>query len=187
MEVSINDKYILNKKMDISSILSFLESNKHKISKIFINHICNHSFEFLDQLFLLDKEITTITHDFLFICLHAQPFYNEIQTNCIDSNCVCKKEETVFVYNAKANDLIVQLSTKESYLITDIGRNKEEYSAIYVQKGKFVGMGYVPKEIDKNDIDEVILYLKKYKENFFIMNQIVAFAMENQEKVLLFE
>jgi hypothetical protein len=48
-------------------------------------------------------------------------------------------------------------------------------------------MGYVPKEIDKNDIDEVILYLKKYKENFFMMNQIVAFAMENQHKVLLFE
>jgi DNA polymerase-3 subunit epsilon len=72
-------------------------------------------------------------------------------------------------------------------LITDNGRNKEEYSAIYVQKGKFVGMGYVPKEINKNDIDEVILYLKKYKENFFMMNQIVAFALENEDKVLLFE
>jgi len=115
------------------------------------------------------------------------PQFCGIQTHCIDPNCACKKEETVFVYNAKANDLIVQLSTKESYLITDIGRNKEEYSAIYVQKGKFVGMGYVPKEIDKNDIDEVILYIKKYKENFFMINQIVAFAMENPEKVLLFE
>jgi hypothetical protein len=48
-------------------------------------------------------------------------------------------------------------------------------------------LGLVHKEIDKNDIDEVILYIKKYKENFFIMNQIVAFTMENQDKVLLFE
>jgi hypothetical protein len=48
-------------------------------------------------------------------------------------------------------------------------------------------MGYVPREINKNDLNEVILYLKKYKENFFMMNRIVAFAMDNPEKVLLIE
>ncbi len=115
------------------------------------------------------------------------PQFCGIQTHCIDKNCACKKQETVFVYNAKVNDLIVQLSTKESYLITDIGRSNEEYSAIYVQNGKFVGMGYVPKEIERNNIDEIISYLKKYKENFFMINQIVSFAMENEEKVVLLE
>lgn len=115
------------------------------------------------------------------------PQFCGIQKTCIDENCACKKMETIFEYNAKVNDLIVQLSNKESFLIIDKGRNRNEYSAIYVSKGKLIGMGYVPNEVPKDNIDEIIHFIKKYKENFFMINQIAAFAAENPEKLVILE
>ncbi|MFA9214475.1 MAG: DNA polymerase III subunit epsilon, partial [Candidatus Methylacidiphilales bacterium] len=69
----------------------------------------------------------------------------------------------------------------------DSGRNGKEYSAIYVSKGKLIGMGYVPIEVPQNNIDEIIHFIKKYKENFFMMNQIAAFANDNPEKLVILD
>jgi DNA polymerase-3 subunit epsilon len=107
-----------------------------------------------------------------------------VQQVCINSNCDCKQPISLFEYNAKVNDLIVQLSNKESYLIIDKGRTKNEFSAIYVSKGKFIGMGYIPVEVPRGNLDEIIHFIKKYKENFFILKQIELFALANPEKVI---
>ncbi|MES2655279.1 MAG: exonuclease domain-containing protein [Bacteroidota bacterium] len=107
-----------------------------------------------------------------------------VQLTCANETCACKKQETVFNYNAKVNDLIIALSNKDSYLIVDKGRNKKEYSAIWVDKGKLIGMGYVPKNIEPNNMDEVITFIKKYKENFFMQNQVANFANNYPEKLV---
>lgn len=90
IEISVNDNYVLNTKMDVSNTIHFIESNKHKINKIFINHISNHSFELLDKLFQIGKEVTTITHDYFLICYHAQPYYHEISTNLRNNSYITK-------------------------------------------------------------------------------------------------
>jgi DNA polymerase-3 subunit epsilon len=110
-----------------------------------------------------------------------------IQLVCENRVCACKKTEDVLEYNARANDFIEKNSVSESFLIIDKGKTKGEYSAIWVNKGKFTAMGYVPKKIKPNDIDEVVSYLKLFKENFFILKQIIQFANENPEKVVWME
>jgi DNA polymerase-3 subunit epsilon len=112
------------------------------------------------------------------------PQFCGVQQVCINSNCDCKQPISLYEYNAKVNDLIVQLSNKESYLIIDKGRIKNEFSAIYVSKGKFIGMGYIPVEVPRDNLDEIIHFIKKYKENFFILKQIELFALANPEKVI---
>ncbi len=112
------------------------------------------------------------------------PQFCGVQQVCINSNCDCKQPISLYEYNAKVNDLIVQLSNKESYLIIDKGRTKNEFSAIYVSKGKFIGMGYIPVEVPRDNLDEIIHFIKKYKENFFILKQIELFALANPEKVI---
>lgn len=108
-----------------------------------------------------------------------------VQVKCENEICACKKNITVYEYNAKVNDLIVQLSQNDSYFIIDVGRNRKEYSVIYINNGTFIGMGYIPISVKPNQTDEVISYLKKYKENFYIINQIQNYVAENPEKFFL--
>jgi hypothetical protein len=75
---TINDEYQLNNKFDIINTNIFLEKYKNKIDKIFINHTIGHSIEFLNKLFDLQKEITTITHDFYSINDKPCPYIHNI-------------------------------------------------------------------------------------------------------------
>ena len=75
--ITINDDYILNK-FNETECVSFLKENIDKINKIFINHILNHTTTFINKIFKLNKEITTITHDFLLIMEKPQYFFNNM-------------------------------------------------------------------------------------------------------------
>jgi hypothetical protein len=78
---NINNKIILNINdeydIDYTDIYTFLNENKDKIIKIFVNHIIGHSTKFFEFIFNLKKDITTITHDLNLI-------YNTFQINYID-------------------------------------------------------------------------------------------------------
>ena len=76
-ELDLNDKY-----EDYESIL-FLDKYKDNISKIFVNHLLNHSNNFINKIKSLNKEIITITHDYYNICNISQPYYHEITKNYI--------------------------------------------------------------------------------------------------------
>lgn len=108
-----------------------------------------------------------------------------VQLICENEICACKNNITVYEYNAKVNDLVVHLSNNNSYFIIDIGRNRKEYSVIWINNGTFIGMGYVPVTVKPKQTDEVISYIKKYKENFYIINQIQNYIAENPEKVFI--
>ena len=50
--------------MDMHGAIRFLDTYKHKISKIFVNSTVGHSPEFIENLFTLNKKMTTLLHDF---------------------------------------------------------------------------------------------------------------------------
>jgi len=76
---TVNDEYELETTYENENdAFLFLLQNKEKIDKIFINHILKHSEYFLNKLFLLGKNITTITHDFSILFNEAQIYFNEI-------------------------------------------------------------------------------------------------------------
>jgi hypothetical protein len=64
---NMNETFILDKKFNDKESIAFLNDIQPKIIKIFVNHTLGHSTNFIQHLFTLNKEITTITHDFLFL------------------------------------------------------------------------------------------------------------------------
>ena len=108
---TINDEYELEKYYNIYDAYQLLLDNKQKIEKIFVNHVLNHSSEFLNNLFNLNKKITTITHDFLCIfnkhqiCFNDMNNYlnNETNRSCIDINkydqIITQNKANIYIYN----------------------------------------------------------------------------------------
>ena len=119
VEISINDDYILDKKMDEQEIINYLEYNKDKISKIFINHISKHNESLINKIFELDKECTTITHDYNLICNIPQPNFHEI-------NKCLRPQEQIFI--SKCDNVIIQ--NKCNYFIFEPFLNKDKNNII---------------------------------------------------------
>ena len=83
---TINDEYELNKKYNIDEANAFLDKYRDKINKIFINHTIGHDIKFLSKLFELQKEITTITHDFYNINIASNPCIHKISNTYNDNS-----------------------------------------------------------------------------------------------------
>lgn len=60
---TINDDYELESSYTENDAFVFLLNNRNKIEKIFVNHTEGHSTTFIQNLFSLEKQLTTITHD----------------------------------------------------------------------------------------------------------------------------
>jgi len=87
---TINDEYELEESYDLNNAPIFLYNNKNKINKIFVNHTKSHSPEFVDFLFKLDKEVTTITHDLSLLFNEYQITFNDIDNYILDSSKTSK-------------------------------------------------------------------------------------------------
>ena len=77
VQFTINDEYVLNTCFNENESIEFIIKNKDKIIKIFFNHTLGHSINFLNSLFKINKEVTTITHDYILLCENPQA-YNDI-------------------------------------------------------------------------------------------------------------
>ena len=76
---TINDDYeIEENSFDELNAIKLLLDNKDKIEKIFVNHTLKHSIYFLENLFTLNKEVTTITHDLFLLFNEPQITFNDI-------------------------------------------------------------------------------------------------------------
>lgn len=74
----INDEIKLANEYDEINSVTFLHDNEHKINKIFVNHSIQHSKEFLLTAFLLNKHISTVTHDYVHIFKEPQLYMHEM-------------------------------------------------------------------------------------------------------------
>ena len=101
-----------------------------------------------------------------------------------DGNCTITNHNAT-VYNVQAqlaiDNYLLQLP---SYFIVDEGRHPTEQSVIWVEKGKFYGMGYVSIYADMNDTLKIKSQLKRHAGNFYILQLIQNFAEANKNKVL---
>ena len=78
VKFTINDEYFIEKAYNNIESIEFVNNIINNITKIFINHLLDHSLSFLNNLFNSKKEITFITHDYYCITQSTQPFYEEI-------------------------------------------------------------------------------------------------------------
>ena len=96
----INDELLLDTQYNEKDSIQFLLNTKDKINKIFINHTLNHSDNFINSLFQLNKHITIITHDMYQITTNPNPYYHRIDST-IRSNIRINKFDMVITQNIK--------------------------------------------------------------------------------------
>ena len=114
VQLTINNTN-LNCNFENNDAISFLDSNKDRIIKIFINHTIGHQNDFLESLFNLNKEITYISHDFYSISHNPQPLYCDIlsKTNIKDK-----------IYLNRYNNIITQNICNLSILSEYLDKNQ---------------------------------------------------------------
>ena len=130
---TINDNYQLQKSCSQDDAINYLLHNKEKITKIFVNHTMNHSNQFLNSLFNLNKNIATITHDFLSV-------FNEPQ--------VCFETMEKYILN-KSNHSEININ-KYDIIITQNEFNLHLYKKFITNDNKII-VSPLPDVINSKD------------------------------------
>ncbi len=99
-------------------------------------------------------------------------------------NGACIGAELPMAYNARVQQAVNQLKTiLPSFVMIDQGRTADEQSCLWVEKGKFYGMGYISQHTDVNNFELVKSALEPYPSNDYIVNLIMSHAENNPEKL----
>lgn len=100
-------------------------------------------------------------------------------------NChgACLGIEDPAAYNARVNEAITHLKVAlPSFALIDSGRNKEEKSCLWVEEGKFYGMGYISFHSDITDLENLKSCIVPYTSNDYILNLILAHAESHPQQ-----
>jgi len=100
-------------------------------------------------------------------------------------NChgACLGLEHPYSYNTRVKAAIAHLkSALPSFAIIDSGRNEEEQSCLWVEQGKFYGMGYISFHTDVTDMETLKSCIEPYPSNDYILNMIMDYAEMYPEK-----
>ncbi|MFL5789041.1 MAG: DNA polymerase III subunit epsilon, partial [Flavisolibacter sp.] len=80
----------------------------------------------------------------------------------------CEKIEPSDNYNKRVLQAIASLTHRPSYLVLDKGLTEDEQSCIMVVQGNFIGMGYLPKNVEVLTHETIKEFIQPYKENSVI-------------------
>ncbi|MCL7986955.1 exonuclease domain-containing protein [Sphingobacterium sp. lm-10] len=87
------------------------------------------------------------------------------------------------LYNLQVAEAVASAVTDtSSYLIVDRGRHEEEKSCIWIEKGKFYAMGYIPKESQSNSWEDYKNELQRHRGNEYMMQLIESFLAKSTSK-----
>jgi DNA polymerase-3 subunit epsilon len=75
------------------------------------------------------------------------------------------------------------LNSRPSFAIIDKGRTNDERSYIWVENGRFYGMGYIDSEVIIGDLSQIKEHIMPYKTNQYIMQ--INFPLHRSTKVHL--
>ncbi len=97
----------------------------------------------------------------------------------------CVGKESAAAYNVRVKYAIKQLAVLlPSFALLDEGRTADEQSCLWVEKGKFYGMGYLSSSTDMDDLSSLKSALKPYPSNDYILSLILSYANTHPSKKL---
>lgn len=112
LHVYINDELKLNSAFDEKDSIQFLNNINNDIVKIFVNHTISHSTLFLEHLFKLNKNVTTITHDYLLLFTKPQIQYDELRYDKLQMQSIdVNKYDTIITQNKKNIEIFSKFIT----------------------------------------------------------------------------
>ncbi|SFH25500.1 exonuclease domain-containing protein [Pedobacter insulae] len=98
----------------------------------------------------------------------------------------CIGAESVDDYNHRAKQAIEELQNLlPSFALIDNGRAEDEKSCLWVERGKFYGMGYISNHVDINDLETLKSVITPYPSNDYIMNMILSHSSQFPHKKIL--
>ncbi|WDO12350.1 GIY-YIG nuclease family protein [Flavobacterium sp. WW92] len=88
-------------------------------------------------------------------------------------------------HNLRIDRALEHLSlSRPSFGIVDKGRSADERSCVWVEKGHFYGMGYLPSDTGIREASEIRDYVTPYASNGYLMQLINAYAEKYPGKVV---
>jgi DNA polymerase-3 subunit epsilon len=94
----------------------------------------------------------------------------------------CIKKELPDEYNKKVLSTIASFEDSgKSYVIKGEGRKKGEYSVVLVEKGKYLGFGFIPKEYSIYGIEELKEFVNGHWDNQDIQKILESYLRANDE------
>ena len=97
----------------------------------------------------------------------------------------CEQQESTEDYNERVRRACASLQSHPSFAIIDNGLSSEDKSCILIINGEFYGMGYIPSDVQINDIETLKDHLTVYKENSVIRNLVYGYAARFPGKVIM--
>ena len=81
-------------------------------------------------------------------------------------NGACIGKESVESYNTRVDELLMDLNFNgESFLIVDKGRQSNEYGFVAIDRGQYIGYGYIYRYQLKRNVQNYRKYLNKQENN----------------------
>ncbi|KLT68857.1 exonuclease domain-containing protein [Flavobacterium sp. ABG] len=150
------------------------------IGKVNKFQVCTHEFNSLyDAINLLRSLSEQFKIDQRF-CKYSKP-----EEGVVFQNNDIEDSPDVSLHNEQVDNAIdFLLNQRPSFAIIDKGRSTDERSCIWVEKGHFYGMGYIPSDASITEPSEVKNYVTPYKSNQYIMHLIFAYAEKHPNKIL---
>lgn len=88
-------------------------------------------------------------------------------------------------HNALVDEALQYLeSQRPTFAIVDKGRHADERSCIWVEKGNFYAMGYVSRDTQLHNPEDIRDSLTRYYGNHYMMQLIYAYAEKHPQKVI---
>jgi DNA polymerase III subunit epsilon len=103
---------------------------------------------------------------------------NDECVGILEEHCrgACQRKEASKDYNERVLQAIASLTKRASYVVIDKGLSENQLSCIMVDQGAFLGMGYLPKDLEKMSKGTIQEYIKPYRENSFIRTLLLSHA-----------
>lgn len=99
----------------------------------------------------------------------------------------CVGTEDTIEYNIRVRQAVKSLQQLlPSFLLIDEGRSAAEKSCLWIENGKFYGMGYINSETELDDTEAVKINITPYPSNDYIMNMIISHSNQFPNKLINF-
>jgi DNA polymerase-3 subunit epsilon len=100
----------------------------------------------------------------------------------------CLNIEEPSQYNQRVTSAIDSISeSHESLAVLGRGRNPDENSMVVVERGKFMGFGFLDKSIAISSLEEAKMHIKPTKENRMAQNIINSFLVSPSSEIIVFD
>ncbi|MBY0536714.1 MAG: GIY-YIG nuclease family protein [Chitinophagaceae bacterium] len=95
----------------------------------------------------------------------------------------CVQQESSEKYNKRVMKALEFMNENlPTFAVLDEGNQANELSCILIEKGRFIGMGYLPSELEVLDVEEIKKHIVLYPENDYIRGLVYSFIEKSPHK-----